>query len=171
MIEFITNKNNLTDNDITEVVDRVKILFLNSNNDIYLCHSHNNYHFPGGHVEDGESLIDAINREILEEVGVKLDLTEAEPFACSIGYWKDWPEEGKNRKTRVFYYEIKSEIVPDLNNINRTEHEKDGNFELKLIPLVNVENELISNRDKYGDPKGICREMLELMDIYRSIKA
>lgn len=57
MKNIITNQYNLTDYEITEIVRRVKILIINSNDEILLGYSHNNYQFPGGHVEDGEELI------------------------------------------------------------------------------------------------------------------
>ena len=43
----------LKEEDMTEVVKRVKILLRNSNNEVLLAYSHNNYQFPGGHVEEG----------------------------------------------------------------------------------------------------------------------
>ena len=54
MMEIIKNKHKLQENDITEVVKRVKILLINSNNEILLGYSHNDYQFPGGHVEANE---------------------------------------------------------------------------------------------------------------------
>ena len=107
MEKIITNDYNLKEEDMTELVMRVKILLINSKNEILLGYSHNEYQCPGGHVEEGESLISAINREIQEETGIELNIKEAEPFACSIGYYKDWPAVGKNRKTEIYYYEIK----------------------------------------------------------------
>lgn len=166
MNKIITNRDNLKESDITEVVKRVKLLIINSNNEILLCYSHNNYHFPGGHVEDGEDFIETVNREIKEETGVELNVTDIKPFACCEGYWKDWPEVGKNRKTEVYYYEIFYDLVPDLDNTCRTEHEKDGGFCLKYIPLDNLEEELIRNAKEFGDKQGIAREMLELLKVY-----
>ena len=57
MKEIVTNKYNLTEEDMTEVVKRVKILLVNSNDEILLGYSHHNYQFPGGHVEENEELI------------------------------------------------------------------------------------------------------------------
>ena len=55
MRDIITNKYNLKEEDMTEVVQRVKILLVNSGNEILLGYSHNNYQFPGGHVEENEA--------------------------------------------------------------------------------------------------------------------
>lgn len=168
MKEIVTNKYNLKEEDMTEVVKRVKILLINSNDEILLGYSHHNYQFPGGHVEENEELIDTVNREILEETGMDLKLTDLEPFARNLGYYKDWPEEGKNRKIEIYYYEVKTDEKPNLDNTSYTESEKDGNFELRYIPLSNVEEELKKNAEEYGDKKGIAKEMLELFSLYKN---
>ena len=168
MKEIVTNKYNLTEEDMTEVVKRVKILLVNSNDEILLGYSHHNYQFPGGHVEENEELIDTVNREILEETGMNLKLTDLEPFARNLGYYKDWPEEGKNRKIEIYYYEVKTDEKPNLDNTSYTESEKDGGFELRYIPLSNVEEELKKNAEEFGDKKGIAREMLELFSLYKN---
>jgi radical SAM superfamily enzyme YgiQ (UPF0313 family) len=41
---------------------------------------------------------------------------------------------------------------------------------LRYIPLDKVEEELNKNIKEYGDTKGICREMLDVFEIYKSIK-
>lgn len=168
MKQLITNKYNLTDSDMTEVVKRVKVLLVNSKNDVLLGYSHNNYQFPGGHLEDNETLVQAVNREVLEETGIELKITNIEPFACAIGYYKDWPAEGKNRKIEIYYYEVKTDEKPNLENTEYTENEKDGNFELRYIPLSDVENVLRANAEEYGDKKGIAREMIDLFGVYKT---
>ncbi len=167
MKKIITNKHNLKDEDITEVVKRVKVLLINSNNEILLANSNHEYQFPGGHVEDGEELIDTVNREITEETGLVLNAKDIEPFACSMGYWKDWPEEGKNRKTEIYYFEVKTDLKPDLNNINLTDKEKEGNFHLEYLSLDSIEEIITNNANTYEDKHGIAKEMLELFSIYK----
>lgn len=168
MKKIVTNKYNLTEDDVTEVVKRVKILAINSNNEILLGYSHNDYQFPGGHVDEGESLLQAVKREMLEETGIDLKMENEEPFAVALGYYKDWPAEGKNRKIEIYYYEIKNDEKPNLDKTSYTENEKDGGFELRFIPLNKVEDELRKNAEEFGDKRGIAREMLELFEIYKS---
>lgn len=168
MKKIITNKNNLTEADITEVVKRVKVLIINSKKEILLGYSHNNYQFPGGHVENGESLIQAVKREVLEETGIALEVNNIEPFAVALGYYKDWPAEGKNRKIEIYYYEVNTDKKPNLSKTAYTENEKDGKFELRAIHLNKVEDELRQNAEEFGDKRGIAREMLELFEVYKS---
>ena len=167
MKKIIKNKYNLTDEDITEVVKRVKTLIINSNNEILLAYSNNNYQFIGGHVEENESLFQTVKREVLEETGIDLEVKDIEPFAVSLGYYKDWPAKGKNRKTIIYYYEIKTDKKPDLNKTSYTKNEKDGKFELRIITLNKVKDELKKNIKEFGDEKGIIEEMLELFKIYK----
>ena len=67
----------------------------------------------------------------------------------------------------TYYYEIKTDEKPNLEKTEYTEHEKDGKFELRYIPLEEVEKELEENKKLYGDKRGITREMLELFKIYK----
>lgn len=167
MKKIIVNANNLNEEEMTDLARKVKILLINSQNEIMLGYSHNEYQFPGGTQESNEELIDTVNREIEEETGIKLNLSEIEAFACAIGYYKDWPAEGRNKKIEIYYYEVKTDEKPNLDNLNLTEKEKEGNFELRYIPLDNVEEELKKNAKEYGDPHGITKEMLNLFEVYK----
>ena len=163
---ILKNDCNLVDEDVTEVVRRVKLLIRNSKNEVLLGYSHNAYQFPGGHVEDGEDLIEALNSEILEEVGVDLHIDTLEPFAERIDYYKDYPNVGINRKNEIYYYEYRSDILPNLDNTNYTDDEKIGNFELRYIPVESIIEEVSNNRDEEGNIKRIASEMLDVLNIY-----
>ena len=159
------NPNNLKESDMTETVKRVKALIINSKKEILLAHSNNEYHFPGGHVENNESLQAALKREIEEETGVILNVKNINYFAKKTGYYKDWPEKDKNRKIEIYYYLINKDLIPNLNNIKYTETEKQGHFKLQYIKLNELEKVLKDNIKEYGDKRGIGVEMLELFDV------
>lgn len=170
MKEIIVNKHNLKEEDITEVVKRVKCLIINSNNEILLGYSHNTYQFPGGHVEDDEELKSAVIREVKEETGIEITSVNKPPFALLTGYYKDWPSKGKNRKIEIYYYLIETDEEVNLENTNYTKSEKEGNFEIRRVSLDKVEEELQNNIEKYGDSKGIEHDNLEIIKIYKSNK-
>ena len=162
---LVNNKYKLKDDDINEVVRRVKVLLVNSKNEMLLGYSHNTYQFIGGHVED-EDFASAINREVKEETGIELKENNYSPFATLYGYYKDWPKKGVNRKTEIYYYEVKTDETPRLENTNYTENEKEGNFELRYIKLDDLIMEINNNAIIYDDAKGIAKEMLDLLQIY-----
>lgn len=166
MKKIITNVNLLREEDMTDFTAKVKLLLLNSKNELLLGYSNHDYQFPGGTQEPGETLITTVKRELMEETGIELNVSSIEPFAVSWGYYKDWPEIGRNKKVEIYYYEIKTNEVPNLDKMQLTDDEKAGHFELRYIPIENVVNELDKNIREYGDKKGIAREMKELIKIY-----
>jgi hypothetical protein len=56
MKEIIYSVDNLCFEDNDEEVVRTKALIINSNNEVILGYSHKTYQFPGGHLEDDETL-------------------------------------------------------------------------------------------------------------------
>lgn len=170
MREIIYNKDNLKEEEITEIKRKVKILLVNSNNEILLVYSNHEYHFPGGKVEKNENLEETVIRELKEETGIKLNISKLDHFILSKGYYKDWPTIGKNRKIEIYYYEIKTDELANPYNMKLTENEQKGNFKIKYIPLDDIENILIENVKKYGDPHSITKEMLPVIKIYKERK-
>lgn len=170
MKEIIDNKYNILENEVTEIVKRVKVLLINSNNELLLAYSNNCYQFPGGHVEDGESLLNAVYREIKEETGIVLNDNNLKPFLAAYRYYKGYPKEGDNRKNEIYYYEIKNDEKPNLNNTEYTIDEKNGNFELRYVSLNDFESVLEENVLEFGDRKGIASEMLEVIKVYKNMK-
>ena len=51
---------------------------------------------------------------------------------------------------------------------NLDEFEVEKNYELRYIPLLDVENVLKTNAEEYGDKKGIAREMIDLFGVYKT---
>lgn len=133
MKKIIYNIDNLTDEDINHTATRIKAVITNSKNEILICYSNNNYFFPGGHLEKGESIEECLTREIKEEVGITLPIMKRNPFMSIEHYNKDYPSEGINTKSVAYYYSINEDIIPNLDNTNLTEEEKRGNFSLKYI--------------------------------------
>ena len=94
------------------------------------------YAFPGGHIEEGESLVESVIREVYEETG----LTIADPKLVAV---KDWePDEGG--RYIVFCYKV-TEYTGQLRSSEEGEVswvEKDQLEKLDLsydmLPLLEV---------------------------------
>lgn len=166
MKEIIYNYDFLTDEDITEIVIRTKALMINNNN-IILGNENNIFQFPGGHLEEKETLEECLKREILEETGIEIENDEIKrPFMKVTFKNKDWPEKGKNRKAEIYYYLIETSKEPNLSMVNYTEHEKNGNFKLEFIPLnesINIIKKNIPNNEKN---KVIAPDMIMAIEEY-----
>jgi len=169
MNTLIDNKDDLSLDSITDETVRVKALIVNKQKEILLGYSFGEYQFPGGHVEAGEELNDALHRELLEETGMDIDVSNIEPFMLFEHLTKNWPEEGNNRLSKIYYYIVKPHDDYDPNNTHYTIEETIGDFELRLIPLEFVEEILIRNSEIAPKNKVIVTEMLEAIKEYKKV--
>ena len=169
MKEILYNYDNLKLEDIDEVVTRTKGLIINSNNEITLGYSHKTYQFPGGHLEEGETLEECLLREIEEETGIEIKDAKFKPFEKITYYNKNYHKSGKNRKNDIYYYIINTDANFDMNNSKLDEWEKDGNFTVKTFPIKNVEQVLIDSIPDNPINKVIVEEMLDIFKEYNKI--
>lgn len=163
MKEIIYNYDYLNEEDINKCVKRAKMIVENSNSELLVVYSHKNYFLIGGHVEDNESFDECIIREIKEESGVEIPFEERKPYFSIKYLCKDYPRNGENTKYITNYYSIKYNLVPNLDNIELTQDEKDGNFELKYIG----KNEIIEVLTKSLDT---CTKKIVVQDTIDAIK-
>ena len=84
---------------------------------------------PGGKIDKGESLIDALLREVYEEVGFNIDLDRVEELAVVDNYQSNYPSDGKliNKYTKTYYY-VNDELLPMDKKQSLSEREKEFNF-------------------------------------------
>lgn len=167
MKEILYNYDKLLKENITETVIRIKILLINEQNEIMLGYCDNIYQFPGGHLENGESFLSCIKREVLEELGIELDVEldnkKTTPFFKISYFNRNYPSEGINRSSEVYYYYLRTDKRPYLSKTNLTENEKKGNFEVKQISINNIEKILIKNISSNSKNKIIVPEMIEVI--------
>ena len=170
MKEILYNYDNLTLEEIDEVVVRTKGLIINSKEEITLGYSHKTYQFPGGHLEEGEKLNECLLREIKEETGIEIKNAQIKPFEKITYYNKNYHGSGKNRKNEIYYFIIKTEEKFDMANSQLDEWEQDGNFTVKTLPLANIEQVLIDSIPDNPINKIIVEEMLDIFKEYNKIK-
>lgn len=168
MKEVVYNYDNIKENEISDTIKRVKIMLINSEEEVLLAFSSNSYHFIGGHVEEGESLEDALNREVLEETGITLTGETLTPFYKMTKICKDYPKKGVNNSYEYYYYKIETDKKTNLELTKYTDSEKEGNFELRYVKLDELEKVLKDSVSLNKKNKVIVNEMLEVLDIYNS---
>lgn len=134
MKEIIYNYDLLEEKDINNLVQRVKAIIVNSNDEILIGYGDKTYQCVGGHVEEGESLMEALERELKEESGLIFENLNLQPFFRTKYYNRNYPEEGLNTLTCNNYYVIRSDKKPDDSLRELTDYEKEWNYIVKYLP-------------------------------------
>ena len=159
MKTVVYNEDLIKDVEIDETVTRVKGLFINSNNEIFLSCCENVYQFPGGHLKEGETLEDGFKREIKEEIGISLDKVDS-PFLRITHLKRNYRNSGKNRQNDIYYYLVKTEEKPHLDKTNFDEYEALGNYKVEQIKLEEFKDKLYKNNLNNNEYLGLTKEML-----------
>ena len=169
MKEVFINHDYLRKEDIDEVVVRVKGLIINDENEIMLGYAHHTYQFPGGHLKEGEELVEGLVREIREETGIVIQDKDLKPFEKITYYVKNYRDKGINRENDIYYYVIYTNDLYNRDNTFLDDWEKLGNYTAKYYPLDDVEKILFGSI--LDDPlnKIIVEEMLEVLGEYKRI--
>lgn len=136
--QVIHNNHNLTLKDITKTIRRAKVIIENNKGEILLCHLNNNYFLVGGHVENDETDENTLIREVKEETGVVIDFENLYPVANVSYISKDYPEKNMISYTSSNYYYVKFDLIPDETNMNLTQDELFGNFQLIYISKTDI---------------------------------
>lgn len=129
------NEDNLSKEDIDESAIRTKALIINSKNELLLGYCNKTYQFPGGHLEEKETLSECLIREIKEETGITLDKKIYIPFFVTRYYTKNYRNTSKNRENIIYYFMIYTDNPYSLENTSFDEGEIKGNYQLKYVPL------------------------------------
>lgn len=159
MKTIVYNEELIKDNEIDEVVTRVKGLFINSKNEIFLSCCENIYQFPGGHLEKGETLEEALKREIKEEIGISLDKVDS-PFLRISHLKRNYRNSGFNRQNDIYYYLVKTEEQPHLDKTDFDDYEMLGNYKVEIVKLDEFKKRLSENELNKNEYIGLTKEML-----------
>lgn len=167
MKEVLLNKEIIKEEDITEEEIRVKALMINSKDEILLGYSYNSYQFPGGHLEYGETIKEALKREIKEETGINIELDIIEPFMMIKYFDKKY---SINKCNKLYYFVVETDLEPNLKETNYTESEIKGNYKLRYVKLEDLEEEIIDNANKHSESKSIAYEMMQVISEFKNKK-
>ena len=168
MKEIVINDNNLKKEDVEMEVIRVKGLILNSEGKLLLAHNNNTYQLPGGHV-DGDETIDAcVIREIKEETGIDLKVTEG-PFMSVTTYDNDYFGTGKKVLNSIYYYRFFTDEKPNIEETNYDELELATDFNLFYVDFKDFDEFLQKSINSGTIDSNIGRELLYVYDEYKNL--
>ena len=72
MKRILINNKSLSKEELDYKVVRIKVFFVNSNNELLLAHNNDTYQLIGGHLKKDETMDECLKREIKEETGIYL---------------------------------------------------------------------------------------------------
>lgn len=168
MKRIIINDHELTEEDLEMEVIRVKGLILNSQGKVLLVHNNNTYQFPGGHLEENETMNECIIREIEDETGISLTVEE-NPFLCIETFDNDYFGTNKKVLNRIYYYRFFTNQEPDLSKTHYDELELETDFNLFYINFEQLEDFIKEQTISKKMDEKISREMLLVLKEYHQL--
>ena len=168
MKEKIYNEDNLTIMDIDEVETRTKALMINSDNKILMGYYKKTYQFIGGHLVEGETLLDCLKREIKEETGIEYDTSNLTPFYSVKYYIKNDHDRGVNVLSQVYYFVIKIDERFHMKDTHYDRAEINGDYELRYVDVDNFNYVMIDSKSDEDELNSIIlRDNIEVMEEYK----
>ena len=153
------NPNNLIYSKLDKIVTRVKILIFSDLDQLLLCNIDGVYSFVGGHVENNETLCDALYRELEEETGIVLDKKSIEPFYKIERWNENHFNTGKKCLSEIYYFYIKINGNFNIKTQKLDYFERQKNFLLQFVDKNNLKSLLSFETELYN-------EMLEVWDYF-----
>lgn len=169
MQEIIINKDRLKDADVTDVIDKARIILRNDENEIVLVRFNRVYFLPGGKVEADETPVDCIKREVMEETNINVLLDDTEPLVKVKHYLRDYELSDGTIVNRVIntYYFTGFTSKDDIEYFNLTAEERHDNLRGFFITLEEAK-ELLHEYDK-ENPKAtyLAKETIRVFSLYQ----
>lgn len=171
MKEIKINKAKLKDDEITEVLDKARIVLRNDDGDFVLSHFERIYFLPGGKMELGETPVDTIKREVMEETNINILLDDTEPFLLVKNYLRDYKSSDGTIVNRLVntYYFTGFTSKEDIEYFNLTIAEKRDDLRAFFIDMEEA-IELLKEYNK-DNPKAtyLALETLRVLDEYKEL--
>lgn len=164
MKEITFNNNNLTDTEIDKVVKKVRAVIINDRiGKILIVNYAGLYMLPGGKIDNNETEMSALKREILEESGIEITELELEPYLVINSYDKNYHtrEYGTiNRLTQTTFYVIHTDKEIDISKKKLTKSEIEKNHTITYEYLEVIEYLIRINNSFNPKRKQFDREIL-----------
>lgn len=166
-MQTIINNNNLLLSDIEEYETKIRAILFDDNNRLLVANYNGAFLLPGGSIENEETIIEALLRELEEETGYTYDEDELTYFTCLAHFQKNYPKTNgtfKNRLIETYFFIGKNKGVL-LSNQKLTPREQKDHFKLEFLTIDEIyklmKNNTTNPRSKYFES-----EISEILQIY-----
>lgn len=135
MIEILKyNDDDLKDNEIDQVVTRVRAFVVSSKNNMLIGKDEEGYQLLGGYVADNEDYVTALSHAIYNETGITLDNKDKiEPFYEVRYYNRDYKGSGVNRLSDMIYFLVTTDKLPNYKKLKLSERELAEKLPMEVI--------------------------------------
>ena len=132
------------------------------------------YMLPGGKIDEGETDIDALKREIQEESGIEINIEDIEPYLELVTYDKNYYDRKEkrdiNRMTNTKFYIIYTNEEINDNNKQLTESEKEQKQEIEFMNLPIIPYLVKTNKSDNKKRFNFDREILIALEEFKKVK-
>ncbi|MBE5736162.1 MAG: hypothetical protein E7356_02235 [Clostridiales bacterium] len=135
MIEIVKyNDDDLRDDEIDEVVTRVRAFIVSSKNNMIVGFNEEGFQLLGGYVGDNEDIIESLKSMIYNECGIELDSKDIiEPFYEIRYYNRDYKCSGLNRLSDLIYFCVKTDKLPNHKKLKLSATELAQKLPLEVV--------------------------------------
>jgi hypothetical protein len=135
MIEIVKyNDDDLKDNEIDEVITRVKAFIVSSKNNMIVGFNDEGFQLIGGYVGAGEDIVASLKNIIYNECGIVLDNKDTiEPFYEVRYYNRDYKGSGINRLSDLIYFVVNTDKLPNHKKLKLSDKELAEKLPLEII--------------------------------------
>ena len=173
MIEIVKyNDDDLRDDEIDEVVTRVKAFIVTSKNNMIVGFNDEGFQLLGGYVGEGEDLNTALASLIYNETGIALDSKDSiEPFYEVRYYNRDYKGSGLNRLSDLIYFVVKTDKLPNYKKLKLTDKQIAEKLPLEMVRRGLFGKELREYIEKEKNPvnKIKAKEILLAYEKFKEI--
>ena len=168
------NETKLTDTEIDKVVRKVRALVINNKTkQMLLVHYAGLYMLPGGSIDNGETEVEALRRELLEEAGIEVESHQTVPYLLINSYDRNYFDRKSgniNRLTQTTFFVVSTEQDIDETKKKLTESEKEKNHTIKYMNLSVARYLIETNPTDNPKRKQFDREILTALNEYTRMK-
>lgn len=150
---------------------KVRLLIIDNEN-IVLCNYAGVYMLPGGKIDNSENELDALKREIKEELGIELLDDNLNYLIKTNNHYPSYPDKNggfTSKRVETDYYYVRMSFQFDPTKVSLTESEKNHNFQIIKCKLDDIEELLLQNNTDNPRKMFFDEELLNVINIYRSL--